>query len=346
MLTANTFKISLMLSAKICAEKFRRQQNSPKKSKQVYLNTLAVSAVKNYLNSLGWVTCCEQSDSWNPIMQTLMDVADLAIPNYGKIECRSVLLEQQELIVPPEVQSDRIAYIIVKFGSSLRECELLGFVPHLTTEQISLSQLQPIEQLTSYLRQYKLLQAEKTPQSLVELSTWWQGKIDDGWQLLEQVFPPEPALSFRSPNQLQEPAKIDSEERSELLHSPIRDQANTSLTMPSNHVDRLSQGISRVKLLDLGREHNCISIALVLQLVTQDSEEIDISAKICPTNTSLYLPQGLEIMILDETQKSVLQATAKRTNETIEFLFSGEPGEIFSIKASLNDNDIVETFII
>ena len=334
-LTANTFKVSLMLSTRICAEKFRRKQNNPQKAKQVYLNTLAVSAVKIYLSNLGWLTSCEQSDSWNPIMQTLMDVGDLEIPNYGKIECRVVLFDQQELIVPPEVQSDRIAYIVVKFGSSLRECELLGFVPEITANKISLSQLQPIEKLTSYLREYKQLQeAAQKQQSVIELSKWWQGIIDDGWQLVEKVFPPEPALSFRSPNHLQEASKIDGKERSDLS------------TKPNHRVDKLSQGISRVKLLDLGKDPNTINIALILQLVTQDSEEIDISAKICPINTSLYLPQGLAIMILDENQKPILQAQANKTNETIEFLFSGEPGEIFSIKASLNDNNIVETFMI
>ncbi len=340
MLTANTFKVSIMLSTRICAEKFRRQQNNPKKAKQVYLNTLAVSAVKNYLNSLGWLTSCEQSDSWNPIMQSLMDVADLEIPNYGKIECRAVLFEQEELIVPPEVQTDRIAYIIVKFGSSLRECELLGFVPDITTDKISLSQLQPIEHLPSYLREYKQLQKEKKQQSVIDLSKWWQGIIDDSWQLVEKLFPPEPACSFRSPNQLQETCKIDDKVRSGLPHS------KTSPTLPNQRVDKLSQGISRVKLLNLVEDYHTINIALILQLVTQNSEEIDISAKICPINTSLYLPQGLEIMILDESQKPVLQAKANKTNENIEFLFSGQPGEIFSIKASLKDNNIVETFMI
>ena len=318
MLTANTFKVSLMLSTRICAEKFCRRQNNPKKAKQVYLNTLAVSAVKIYLSNLGWLTSCEQSDSWNPIMQTLMDVADLEIPNYGKIECRAVLSEQQELIVPPEVQSDRIAYIFVKFGSSLQECELLGFVQNLATNKISLSKLQSMEELTCYLREYRELQDSKQRQSVVELSKWRQGIFGDAWQLIEQVFPAEATLSFRSPNHLPAISKID----------------------------KLAQGISRVKLLDLGIDHHAIGIALVLQLVTHDSEEIDISAKICPTNNSLYLPQGLEIMLLDEAKKPVLQAKANKTNETIEFLFSGEPGEIFSIQASFKDNNIVETFII
>ena len=170
-------KVSLMMSSRIYAEKFCRQQNDPQKAKQVYLNSLAVSAVRIYLNSLGWSTALEQSDSWNPMMQTLMDIADLEIPGFGKIECRTVLLDQQELIVPPEVQSDRAAYIIVKFSSSLRECELLGFTPAITANPISLNKLQPIGNLTAHLRNFKQLQEKKKSQPMIELSKWWQGAI-------------------------------------------------------------------------------------------------------------------------------------------------------------------------
>ena len=333
-LTTNTFKVSLLISQRICAEKFCQQQHNPQKAKQAYLNSLAVSAVATYLNNLGWITNCEQSDSWNPIMQTLMDVADLDIPHYGKIECRVVISDQQELILPPEVQSERIAYILVKFSSSLRECELLGFVPEITGDRIYLSQLQPIESLTTYLREYKQLQDQKKPESIINLSQWWQGMIDESWQLVEEIFPTEPTLSFRSPRQIQKLPKIKGERESD------------SSIISHQDFNQLPQGISRVKLFSWGKDHNQVTIALILQLDTNDREEIDISAKICPINTSLYLPPGLEIMILDETQKPVLQAIANETNETIEFLFSGEPGEIFSIQASLKGNNIVETFII
>ena len=312
-------KVSLMMSSRIYAEKFCRQQNDPQKAKQVYLNSLAVSAVRIYLNSLGWSTALEQSDSWNPMMQTLMDIADLEIPGFGKIECRTVLLDQQELIVPPEVQSDRAAYIIVKFSSSLRECELLGFTPAITANPISLNKLQPIGNLTAHLRNFKQLQEKKKSQPMIELSKWWQGAIDDGWELLETIFPSEQSLAFRSP---------------------------ALATISNQNPDQLSQGISRVKLLNFGDNLNIIPIALILQLVTNDSEEMDISARICPTNTSVYLPQGLQIMILDEMKKPVLQAETNQVNEKIEFLFSGKSGEIFSIEASLQDHKIVETFII
>lgn len=333
-LAAEPFKISLMISTRIYAEKFCRQQNNPQKAKQVYLNSLAVSAVGIYLNSLGWLTNREQSDSWNPLMQTLMDVADLEVPGFGKVECRVVSEGQKELIVPPEAQSERIACVVLRVSSSLRECELLGFIPQITAAPILLNQLHPIGNLTQHLREYKQLQDQKRSQSITNLSRWWEDVIDDGWELLETIFPPEPTVSFRSPNQLQELSRIESEERSNFS------------AIPDQPIEQLARGISRVKLIDLRIDCNTVAIALILQLETSDSEEIDISARICPTNTSNYLPQGLEIMILDEKQKPVLQAKANKINENIEFLFSGKPGETFSIKALLKDNKIVETFII
>ena len=334
MLTANTFKVSLMLSARISAEKFRCQQNNQKKAKEVYLNSLAVAAVEMYLNNLGWITSRENCDSCNPIMQTLMNVADLEIPDYGKIECRAVVFDQHDLVIPPEVQSERIAYIFVRFGSSLQECELLGFLPATTGHKVSISQLQQIEYLTSYLRKYKKLQDQKKQESLTDLSRWWQEVISDGWQLVEQVFSSEPVLSFRSPKQLKEKdlAKINQERRARFPSIP--------------DVSSISQAISRVKLLDLAPDSHTVPIALILQLDTDESEQINISVKVHPTNTSIYLPEGLEIMILDEANNPVLQAKANKTNEAIEFLFSGERGEIFSIQTSFQDNSIVETFII
>ena len=111
---ATQYKIALPLTARIKAQQFRIHQFDPLKSKQVYLNTLSVIAVNYYLNRLGWTTNLETSDSWNPVLQTMMNVADLDIPNYGKIECRFVLPNDDWITVPHEVKLQRIAYIAVK----------------------------------------------------------------------------------------------------------------------------------------------------------------------------------------------------------------------------------------
>jgi hypothetical protein len=50
-------------------------------------------------------------------------------------------------------------------------------------------------------------------------------------------------------------------------------------------------------------------------------------------------------MVLDEQGKSVLQAEAGNS-ESIEFQFSGEPGESFSVKVALGDFSITEEFLL
>lgn len=77
---------------------------------------------------MGFETDLEGSDSWNPLQQTLLDVADLDVKKLGKLECRPVLEGTQVIYVPPEVDSNRIGYLGVQISNSFREATLLGFV--------------------------------------------------------------------------------------------------------------------------------------------------------------------------------------------------------------------------
>lgn len=93
----------------------------------------------------------EASDSYNPVMQTLMDIADLEVKDYGKLECRPVLSDCQVCYFPAEVWSERIAYVAVHLNESLSRATLLGFFKRARTEELPLSKLRPLEDLTSFL---------------------------------------------------------------------------------------------------------------------------------------------------------------------------------------------------
>ena len=112
------------------AQQFCRQQSDRTKAKQIYLNTLAVSAVKFYLRCMEIETNWEASLSYSPVFQSLMDVADLEIPFKGKLECRPILPQTNLLYIPPEVRCDaeggslcdhRIGYVAVQLDSLLEE---------------------------------------------------------------------------------------------------------------------------------------------------------------------------------------------------------------------------------
>ncbi len=137
------------------ARKFSVQQDAVEKGKQVYLNTLAVLGVRSFLDWLGIETDLNAGDSWHSVVRSFQNVADLVIPNLGKLECRPVLPGQTVISLPPEVTEDRIAYIGVQFQEQLNEVQLLGFYPTIDPQsppkEIEIASLQPIETLIDYI---------------------------------------------------------------------------------------------------------------------------------------------------------------------------------------------------
>src|SRR4028119_2345673 len=179
-----TFTVPLSSSAYHLAEQFCRQQSNQKKAKQVYLNTLAVSAVNFYLRCMGVETDWEASQSRNPVMLSILDVADLEIPNLGKLECRPVLPQDNVVHIPSEVWSDRIGYVAVQLDQSLRVATLLGFSETAGSGSLPISQLRSLEDLLEHLRQIEQPESVKT---LVNLSQWFENLFETGWQSLEAL---------------------------------------------------------------------------------------------------------------------------------------------------------------
>ncbi len=303
--------ITIPLMSRLKAEQFCRYQSQGSKAKQVYLNTLAVSVANSYLNLLGWATNLEDSDSWNPVFQTMMDIADLQIPSYGKLECRVVLNHQDTVIIPPEVWYERIGYVAIRLNESLSQGTLLGFIPEVKQVELPLGQLESLVKFPAYLSQQK----RASPVQSASLSNWLSGKLDRGWHRLDELFSPPAALNFRSPQKVS-----------------------------SKAIDNLSGEVSRVKLVKLGEDLSH-DIALVLNIKPESNEEFNISITVCHDREHHRLPEGLELIILDEVQHPVMIAQAQQT-ETIEFYFSGKLGESFSVELSLDEQIKVESFII
>jgi flagellar biosynthesis/type III secretory pathway chaperone len=315
---STVFQTNISWSAHIQAEKFRRYQSQGSKAKQVYLNTLAVSVANSYLNLLGWSTSLVQSDSWNPISQTMMNVADLQIPGYGKLECPVVLSGQSTVIVSPETWSGRIGYLVVMLDQVLETATILGFVPQVNQIELPLEQLESLSKFPTYLSQQKRLE----PSTSTGLSAWMLRALDSGalnsdWQQLDQLFPPLRVMNFRNGKEL----------------------AQLSSTSTS-----ASASVSRFKLVSLGQEAE-YTIALILDIQTLNEKEFNVSVKVSNYQDEHYLPEGLELVIVDQASHSVMTAQANQT-ETIEFCFSGELQENFAVEIALEEQFVVEHFTI
>lgn len=187
-----TFTMPLTLKARQAAQQFRQRYSDPQKAEQVYLNSLAVQAVNSYLSWFGVETDLEASNSWNPVLQSLSDIADLVIKGKGKLECRPVSPEEKNCHVPPEVWADRIGYVAVQFNAEQSEAILLGYVPSVTTREVPLSQLRSLEDLLDAL-------TPSPAREPVKLGQWLHNIVEAGWFAVEDLINPQQlAFSFRN----------------------------------------------------------------------------------------------------------------------------------------------------
>jgi hypothetical protein len=133
------------------AQKFSCEQKDADKSKQVFLNTLAVLAVNFYCQCLKIETNLEESTIGHYNRRILMDSADLKIDVLGKLECRPVLPNENICYVPSEVWSDRVGYVVVEIDEEAKKAILFGFVEQIKTNELPLAQLPDIDNLVDLL---------------------------------------------------------------------------------------------------------------------------------------------------------------------------------------------------
>ena len=312
---ASAFPAPLTADSHQTAQAFYQQHSDPQKAKQVYLNTLSVQVVNFYLKCLGFETDLAQGESWNPIMQVLADIADLWVRGLGRLECRPVLPDMTVCTVPPETWSDRIGYVFVQFNPELTAATILGFAPTIETETLPIDQLQALDRFPDYLHQ--LTSAPFSSQPPVSLRRWLDNWVEGGWEgletLLEGLQNQQPAFNFRIPL-----SRI-------------------------NPVAQPEKGVKQGKFLALGKAADEQVLFLVGIAPAQTPPEFNITVELYPTGNQPYLPRSLQLALIDQTGAPVLQAEG-RDSEGLEFQFRGEPGERFSVKVSLHQLNLIETF--
>jgi hypothetical protein len=310
-----TFKVKLSQEAHHIASQFRRQQLDFHNAQQVYLNTLAVYAVNNYLKQNGIETNLEASDSWNLAIQSLVDIADLEVKDLGKLECRPVFSDTNFVYIPAEVWEDRIAYVAVQMNESLTEATLLGFTKTATTEEFAISQLQTLEGLPKYLNDLK-----KCQRSPVNLNQWFENVIEAGWQTFEELFgKPEESLAFRR---------------------HVKPEESLAFRVRS---------VKRVKPLQLGMQLASFSVALALDLTQEANQKVRIRVQVHSFGDNIFLPEGLKLMVLDDEGEVFLEASAgsaDRLIQTQQFQFVDQPEGQFTVKVVLDETTITEDFVI
>ncbi|WP_017715141.1 DUF1822 family protein [Kamptonema formosum] len=335
--TETSFFIPLRLSdeAHSYAKKFAAEQATPEKAKLVYLNTLAVCAVSSYLQWMEFETDISQGDCWNPVVRRFHDVADLVLPNLGKLECRPVLPGETVISLPVEVREDRLGYVAVGFEEQLDRVKLLGFAPLAGAdnppETIPLARLESFDSLIECLEQLAANPAVALQEEVevgsepapvpapvpVDLSRWLQNVIDETWQTVQEVL---------------------GAERAELV------LAARSAPDPDTIPD--PDPIIRAERLTLGIPPTGAHLALVVAVRPKAGAERDIRLQVHPT-TSDTLPAGLKIAIFDTISGTIFRETqAGKASNWILFPIYGKPGEQFSVRIEQGGASATRNFVI
>lgn len=306
-----TFTIPLGLGCRTQAEKFSRKHSNPDKRQQVYVNTLAVAAVKFYLHCIGWKTDWEASFSYNPLMQGLMDVADLQVKDLGKLECRPVLASSQTVFIPPEVFENRIGYIAVQLDESFKTATILGFTRRVTNNgEIFLSDLESLENLVSHLHQIKQCEVLK---KRVSLNQWFENLFENSWMALEEVF------------------------------SSINDKKFALRSISSKR----EGNVARAKIIDLGLQVGNQSVVLLIAIAPYSEDKIEILVQLHPVNGQTYLQSNLRMNLLSESGENIQEVVSRSNDNFIQLKrFRGYSGEGFNIQVSNGDFTIKEAFVI
>lgn len=337
--------VSLSLAAHSQAQQFRQQHSQPTKAKQVYLNTLAIYAVKTYLERAGFEVDLAAGQSWDVAQQTLLDVADLRILGHGVVECRPILPQQPVMHIPPEVwtktpsepqdsqNASRLSYVAVLLDPSLTSARLLGFIEQVHQSAIALADLLPLDDLMPHLLQLPASAARTTTEpaasdagSPVRLQQWladMKDTVETGWQHVEQwLAQPHPsdaslAWGFRN----------DSSAPGTFHRQPI---------------------VIRSKSVSLGPSSNLADVALTVGIIgssEHSSQDTEICVQVTPSQTTSVLPPHLVLMVLDNAGEVVMQAQSRST-EAMQLRFGVDPGELFSLQLTLDDVSMTESFVL
>jgi Protein of unknown function (DUF1822) len=86
-------------------------------------------------------------------------------------------------------------------------------------------------------------------------------------------------------------------------------------------------------------------LELFLALRVGEDDLIDVLLQVYHARKD-YLPVGLQVSLLDETEEVFLEVVAKEEERYLSLEFTGAIGQFFSVKFSLGDNYLIDNFVI
>lgn len=310
------FPITLDRIAYDWADRFAAGQTSIAKGRQVYLNTLSVWAVRQYLSCVCQLDLqLSHGDSWQVELHSIMNVADLVIPHLGKIECVPVLPNMTEVLISPELTDERVGYVMVQFSEDLSSVEILGFTPPPEFNLIPIAQLQPLDNLLDLIYSTRLN----------NLSKFLSGILGIDWEPIG--------------NLIATAASTSGENREFVMRTTL-----TSVSSNSSY-DSI-QGFTASKMINLRAKLASIPLLLLIGLNHEPDGQIKVKIRLHSGGGVPVLPANIELILQAIDGELLSQVQYPRAMNFIQLQsFKLQPGTEFKIQVGLGDDRFTESFI-
>jgi hypothetical protein len=171
-----SFLVDIPLSVHRRAKAIAEQQRETAQAEIVYRNNLAVYATHVYMRCMGIPVDLGSSDSQDILFQTLSNTGALMLSGVGKLECRPVAHNAENMYVPEGVWGDRIGYLAVQLNADLTEGKILGFVKAVHQTQVPITVLKSLDEFLDYFEQLEPV--------LLNLKNWVSRMAQSGWMLV------------------------------------------------------------------------------------------------------------------------------------------------------------------
>lgn len=141
----------------------------------------------------------------------------------------------------------------------------------------------------------------------VHLRQWLQNIFDAGWQSIESLL--------------------------------VGEEDNLALVFRT-------AGIKRGKYIDLGIRLDSRDVALIVTIKPEEAKTIGILLQVRSITNDTYLPDNLQLRLLDNDGEILYEVTARSADNVIQIEFEGELGEEFTVQIALGDLCVTEDFLI
>jgi Protein of unknown function (DUF1822) len=163
-------------------------------------------------------------------------------------------------------------------------------------------------------------------------------KRSDLWGAIAQLYSSEPTLSLGTEV---DPQTALTQLIQATTHEETRWQAAELLwTLDPNHP---ATGIRRV--MDLGVQFSGHAFAFLVAVLRTHPERVSILLRLYPVGAQGYLPEGLELAVLDTAGTVGYIVKARDRDNYIQSKCCATEGERFSVRLTLGEESITEYFI-